>query len=101
MIKLLIDQRNSCITYHCRSQNDASHALAFFGRTTGRTMVWLGSEPEEVVKFCNSVGIIATRVYTCNFAHTKIPAAYLKEICPEPLDYRGITRQIGPYIFII
>ena len=59
-IKILMDQRNSCITHIYHSQNTVSHLLASFGRTTGRAMVWLGSGPDEVVKLCNSAGSSAT-----------------------------------------
>ena len=40
-IRILMDQQNSCITHIYCSQNNVSHLLASFGRTTGRTMVWI------------------------------------------------------------
>ena len=51
-IKEYMKERNSCITHIRRSQNIASHYMANFGRTSGRTTVWLGSGPEDVVNVC-------------------------------------------------
>lgn len=57
-IKRSLEERNSCITHIRRSQNNASHFMANFGRTQCRTVVWLGSGPVGVLHIveqdCNS-----------------------------------------------
>ena len=40
-IKYLLSLRQTCITHVSRSQNKASHSLAMFARSEGRTMTWL------------------------------------------------------------
>lgn len=49
-IKFLLNLRHSCITHVPRCQNKASDRLASFARLEGRTMTWVGSGPEDVVK---------------------------------------------------
>ncbi|KAE8774639.1 hypothetical protein D1007_52870 [Hordeum vulgare] len=48
-IKLSMGEHDSSITHIRRSGNCVSHAMASFGRSQGRTMVWLGSAPDEVL----------------------------------------------------
>ena len=48
-IKQSMGERDSCITHIRRSGNSVSHAMARFGSGQGRTMVWLGSAPDEVL----------------------------------------------------
>ena len=48
-IKASLIERNSCITHVVRSKNNASHFLANFGRSQCRTVVWLGSGPDELL----------------------------------------------------
>ena len=49
-IKHLLSLRNFCITLVPRCQNKASDRLASFARVEGRTMTWVGSGPEDVLK---------------------------------------------------
>ncbi|KAI5011853.1 hypothetical protein ZWY2020_023987 [Hordeum vulgare] len=49
-IKYLLRLRQTCITRIPRSQNRASDQLASFGRLEGRTMTWVSSGPEDVLK---------------------------------------------------
>ncbi|KAI5017163.1 hypothetical protein ZWY2020_037541 [Hordeum vulgare] len=49
-IKHLMGLRKTCITLIPRSQNKASYQLASFGRIEGRTMTWVSSAPEDVLK---------------------------------------------------
>ena len=44
-----MEERDFSVTHVRRSGNSASHSMANFGRANGRTMVWLGSGPEEVL----------------------------------------------------
>ena len=48
-IKQSMGERDSSITHIRRSGNCVSHAMASFGSRQGRTMVWLGSAPDEVL----------------------------------------------------
>ena len=48
-IKQSMRERDSSITHIRRTGNGASHAMANFGRGQGRTMVWLGLAPSEVL----------------------------------------------------
>ena len=48
-IKDSLIERNSCITHIVRSKNNASHFLASYGRSQCRTVVWLGSGPDELL----------------------------------------------------
>lgn len=50
-ISLLMEQRKSCITHIRRTRNDVSHFMANYGRTSGRTAVWLGSGPTRPSDF--------------------------------------------------
>ena len=58
-IKQSMGERGSSITHIHRSGNCVSHAMASFGSGQGRTMVWLGSAPDEVLciakPHCNSL----------------------------------------------
>ena len=60
-IKQSMGERDTSITHIRRNGNCASHVLANFGRTQGRTMVWLGSGPEDVLDIvlrdCNHLNI--------------------------------------------
>lgn len=56
----LMEQRNSCITHIRRTQNYVSHAMASYGRTSGRTTVWLGSGPDKVVQLCKTDCSVST-----------------------------------------
>lgn len=53
-IKHLRSLRMSCVSHVSRSQNVASDFLAKFARVEGRTVVWLGFGPPELVELCNS-----------------------------------------------
>lgn len=46
----LMEQPNSRITYIRRTQNYVSHAITSYGRTSDRTIVWLGLGPDDVVQ---------------------------------------------------
>ena len=48
-IKHSMGERDSSITHIQCTCNGVSHAMANFGRGQGRTMVWLGSAPDEVL----------------------------------------------------
>ena len=54
-----LGERNSCITHTRRTCNNFSHALANFGRMHRRTIVWLGSRPDEIMELiereCNTL----------------------------------------------
>ena len=58
-IKQNMGERESSITHIRRSGNCVSHAMASFGSGQGRTMVWLGSAPDEVLciasRDCNPI----------------------------------------------
>ncbi|KAI4965720.1 hypothetical protein ZWY2020_051869 [Hordeum vulgare] len=49
-IKYLMSLRKTCINLIPRSQNKPSDRLASFGRIQGRTMTWVSSAPEDVLK---------------------------------------------------
>lgn len=49
-IKFLLSLRQSCITHVPRCQNKASDRLASFARIEGRTMTWVGSGTEDVLR---------------------------------------------------
>lgn len=49
-IKHLRSLRQTCITHVSRFHNRASDCLARFALSQGRTMTWLGSGPDEVVR---------------------------------------------------
>ncbi|KAM3313838.1 hypothetical protein ACQJBY_033004 [Aegilops geniculata] len=48
-IRLLMRLRQTCVTHVVRVQNKASDSLARFACVEGRTMIWLGSGPDEVL----------------------------------------------------
>ena len=58
-IKYLKSLRESFITHVNRGQNKVSDSLAKFARIEGRTMTWLGSGPDEMVRItsddCNDI----------------------------------------------
>ena len=58
-IKQSMGGRDSSITHIRRSGNCVSHAMAIFGSGQDRTMVWLGSAPDEILciasRDCNSL----------------------------------------------
>ena len=51
-IKHLMSLRTTSVFHINRSQNVVSDYLAKFARTEGRTVVWLGSGPPQVVDLC-------------------------------------------------
>ena len=65
-IKNLLIERNSCITHIVCSKNNASNFLANFGRSRCRTVVWLGSGPEELLDIA-SVIVILGRLSNTSF----------------------------------
>ena len=52
--RILREERMFKLSHVCREQNGASHYLASFGRTKGRTMVWLGWGPGDVPDICTN-----------------------------------------------
>ena len=49
-IRYLLSLRDFCITHVNRSQNKVSDSLAYFARSEGRTMTWLGSGPPDALE---------------------------------------------------
>ncbi|XBJ12134.1 hypothetical protein VPH35_016713 [Triticum aestivum] len=52
--RLLREERMFKLSHVHREQNGASHYLASFERTEGRTVVWLGSGPGDVPDICKN-----------------------------------------------
>ncbi|VAI92535.1 hypothetical protein VPH35_132053 [Triticum aestivum] len=53
-IKMLFGERDISIAHVSRNQNVVSHTLAVFGRSEGRTTVWLRSGPADVPLLCRN-----------------------------------------------
>jgi hypothetical protein len=51
-IKALLKVRQACITHVKRCQNNSSHYLANYARTSSRTAIWLASSPEGLSSIC-------------------------------------------------
>ncbi|KAM3372416.1 hypothetical protein ACQJBY_019341 [Aegilops geniculata] len=53
-IKRLFGERDNSIAHVSRNQNVVRHTLAGFGRSEGRTAVWLRSGPADVPLLCRN-----------------------------------------------